>query len=43
VTSLYLDHADHFLSRGSDRLAVIRALDGFLSDHLGDGRILSPS
>jgi dipeptidyl aminopeptidase/acylaminoacyl peptidase len=43
VSALYLDQADHFLSRGSDRIAVLRALDGFLSDHLGAGRPLSPS
>jgi dipeptidyl aminopeptidase/acylaminoacyl peptidase len=34
ATTLYLDEGDHYLSRGDDRLAWLKALDGFLAANL---------
>jgi dipeptidyl aminopeptidase/acylaminoacyl peptidase len=31
---LYLPEADHYFSRGEDRLALYKALEGFIADHL---------
>jgi dipeptidyl aminopeptidase/acylaminoacyl peptidase len=43
VTAIYLDQADHFLSRGADRLTCLKALEAFLTAQLGNGQPLSPS
>ena len=43
VKALYLDKADHFLSRTEDRLACLKAIDTFLADEIGPGRSAPPS
>ena len=37
VETLYFDDDDHYLFREEDRIAFLKALDGFLSGNLGPG------
>jgi dipeptidyl aminopeptidase/acylaminoacyl peptidase len=42
VETLYFDDDDHYLFREDDRIAFLKALDGFLRDNLGPGFSAAP-
>lgn len=42
VRSLYFDDDDHYLFREEDRIAFLKALNGFLAENLGPGLSLIP-
>ena len=42
VRTLYFDEDDHYLFREEDRIAFLKALDGFLAENLGPGLSSTP-
>jgi dipeptidyl aminopeptidase/acylaminoacyl peptidase len=42
VRTLYFDSDDHYLFREEDRIAFLKALEGFLAESLGPGISANP-